>query len=71
MDRFNPEGIPRNRFIHALETPSIVQAAIKRNSCLLCRRSGVNSAGICEICTAQLSGKENDLVQKWLRGAMP
>lgn len=70
MERANAEGISREKFIHALETPSIVRAAVRRNMCMLCRRTPVNAAGICEVCTTQLSEAENRLVVQWLREAM-
>lgn len=41
------------------------------NTCLLCRRRGVNDAGVCDVCNASLTEEELRLVEKWLRGTGP
>lgn len=71
FEKFNPEGLTRQQFLHALQTPALINAAIKRDRCLICCRTKVNEAGICDVCYAELSEKENELVVRWLRGAMP
>ena len=46
-------------------------AARKINSCLLCRRIGVNETGLCEVCYGMLDGEELRLATKWLTGEGP
>ena len=42
------------------------------NSCLLCRRIGVNESGLCEVCYAMLEdAEEQTLASKWLSGEAP
>ncbi len=46
--------------------------ARRTDHCLLCRASGVNEAGLCEICYPLIQEKEEvEMVQKWLSGEGP
>ncbi len=71
MDRLNPEGIPRDRLFIALKNRKTVSGARRRGSCLLCRRHGVNEAGLCDVCYAILTPEEAELAEMWLRGQGP
>jgi hypothetical protein len=71
MDRLNGEGIPRRLLSTALKDRKQVLGARKINSCLLCRRIGVNEAGLCEVCYAMLEGEELNLAVRWLQGVGP
>jgi hypothetical protein len=71
MARLNPEGIPRHHLLLALKDVKQVRDARRINSCLLCRRIGVNEAGLCEVCMALLSPEEIELAERWLRGVGP
>ncbi|MBL8087490.1 MAG: hypothetical protein JNM85_05385 [Chthonomonas sp.] len=71
MDRETAAGIPRSSFLWALSRPDIVQQYRKINLCMLCRREGVNAAGICDNCYHVLNSPEIDAVQRWLSGVGP
>ena len=71
MERLNGEGIPRRHLSLALKDKKQVATARRINSCLLCRRIGVNEAGICEVCYAMLDGDELRLATLWLQGVGP
>jgi hypothetical protein len=71
VERLNSEGILRSDLKWALTQKRIVATARKLNSCLLCRRIGVNEAGICDVCHATLTEEEQVLVEKWMRGTGP
>jgi hypothetical protein len=70
-DRLNSEGIRRDHLAWALTQTSIVQKARKMNSCLLCRRIGVNEAGLCQVCFALLNDEEIRTASRWLSGEGP
>ncbi|MFI5385684.1 MAG: hypothetical protein ACHQ50_06135 [Fimbriimonadales bacterium] len=71
MVRLNSEGIRRDELGWALTQHRIVKAARKINSCLLCRRIGVNEAGLCDVCSATLTDQEAALLELWRRGTGP
>lgn len=72
MDRLNSEGIRRQELLVALKDRKQVLTARRINSCLLCRRFGVNAAGLCEICYSMLDdGPELKAAERWLRGDAP
>ena len=71
MERLNSEGIPRDQLKHALRNKRMVREARRINSCLLCRRVGVNETGLCEVCYSMLDGEELHLAEAWLRGGGP
>lgn len=55
----------------ALRDRRKVMAARRIDSCLLCRRGGVNDAGLCEVCYGMLDGEELRLAGRWLSGEGP
>lgn len=55
----------------ALRDRKAVAIARRIDSCLLCRRSRVNDAGLCEVCYGMLDGAELDMATRWLRGDGP
>lgn len=71
VDRLNSEGIPRYQLTIALKDRRQVFEARKINICMLCRRRGVNSCGLCEICYSGLDGEELRLASLWLTGVNP
>ena len=71
MHRLNSEGIPRDQLILALKDRRAVATARRINSCLLCRRIGVNEAGLCVVCYGMLNDEELRLAERWLRGVGP
>jgi hypothetical protein len=71
MERVNPEGIVREDLAWALNQRGLVFTARRMNTCLVCRRRGVDESGLCNVCTATLSEQEQDLVEKWRRGTGP
>jgi len=72
VDRLNSEGIRRHDLLVALNDRKQVLSARRINSCLLCRRLGVNEAGLCEICYSGLEdGPELKAAERWLRGDHP
>jgi hypothetical protein len=71
VERLNSEGIPRDHLKHALRNKRLVRDARRINSCLLCRRIGVNEAGICEVCYSLLNDEEQRLAEAWIRGGGP
>lgn len=71
MDRLNGEGILLRLLPVALQDRKQVMTARKINSCLLCRRQGVNEAGLCDVCYAMLDGEELRLALRWLSGVGP
>lgn len=70
-DRLNSEGIRRHELPWALSQRRIVLTARRINSCLLCRRAGVNEAGLCEVCFSMLSDEESRMAQRWTSGEGP
>lgn len=70
MDRNNPGGIPRADLAYYLTRVDHVRTAVETDSCLLCRSPKVNEAGLCSVCTPQLSNAELDLVEKWMNGQL-
>jgi len=70
-DRLNSEGIRRDQLAWALKQRNIVSKARKINSCLLCRRIGVNEAGLCEVCFALLTDDEFKTASRWISGEGP
>lgn len=71
VDRLNPEGIARTQLAFVLTVPRRVHEARRIDACLLCRRSRVNEAGICEICYSMLDGEELRLAMRWTVGGAP
>lgn len=72
MERLNSEGIVRDQLGWALRQRRLVMTARRFDSCLLCRNSGVNEAGLCDVCTALLDDPaEQALVDRWRMGAGP
>lgn len=69
--RFNAEGIRREDVLLTLGDRRQVLNARKINACLLCRRSGVNEAGVCPVCWALFDEKELELSLKWTVGVLP
>jgi len=55
----------------ALRHIPTVLTARKINACLLCRRGGVNEAGLCDVCYGQLNEDEQPLAHRWLTGVGP
>ncbi len=70
MDRINPTGIPRDDLVYHLKRPDYVKIAVQTDSCLLCRSNRVNEAGLCNLCSAQLSTEELALVEQWMAGLL-
>lgn len=66
--RFNAEGIRREDLLFALTDGRLVRAARRIPACLLCRRSLVNEAGLCDVCWALLDGSELEEALKWTAG---
>lgn len=71
MERLNSEGIPRDKLSIALKNPRVVGSARKINSCMLCKRRGVNEAGLCDVCYILLSDTELRLANRWMTGEGP
>ncbi len=71
MERLNSEGVLRAELGLTLKDRRKVMSARKINSCLLCRRLGVNDSGLCEICYGMLDGTELKLAERWLSGQGP
>ncbi|MCU0316394.1 MAG: hypothetical protein MUC92_07360 [Fimbriimonadaceae bacterium] len=71
MDRLNSEGIDRSQLKYALTQERMVKEARRVNRCLLCAGPGVNEAGVCDGCSALLSGEEARLVELWMAGVKP
>jgi hypothetical protein len=69
--RFNSEGIERDKLTWVLGQTKLVQTARKIDSCLLCRRNGVNEAGLCSVCWATLDDKELEKATRWTTGVGP
>lgn len=69
--RVNSTGINRENLAWALTQPAIVALARERDSCLLCRESGVNEAGLCKCCQVLLRDDESRLAEKWRVGNAP
>lgn len=67
--RYNSEGIPRDELVWALTQRRLVREARKIDSCLLCRRDGVNEAALCPICWAILDEIELTAATRWTSGA--
>jgi len=56
----------------ALQDRRAVAVARRLDSCLVCRREGVNEAGLCHACTALIEDPaEQRLVTRWLAGEGP
>lgn len=71
MARINSTGIKRSELLWALGNPALVRDARERDSCLLCRGSRVNEAGLCNVCTTSLNDAESRMVEKWMAGGSP
>jgi hypothetical protein len=71
VERLNSEGIVRTDLAWALGQRRLVHTARRLNSCMLCKRSGVNEAGICDVCYAVVNEEELALAEKWMRGTGP
>ena len=71
VHRLNSEGVPREHLKLVLRDRRTVNAARKIDRCLLCRRPGVNEAGLCGVCWAALDEEELALAQRWLSGQGP
>ena len=72
MERLNSEGILRDELRFALKSRRAVMSARRINSCLLCRRMGVNESGLCEVCYGLLDDAEElRLANRWLTGEGP
>jgi hypothetical protein len=71
VERYNSEGIPRDKLVVALRDRRLVAEARRVGFCILCRRSPVNEAGLCEICYSGLDGEELRLATTWTSGAGP
>jgi hypothetical protein len=69
--RYNSEGIRREELIWTLGQARFVLNARKLDSCLLCRRNGVNEAGLCTVCWSSLDDEEYEAAKKWTSGVMP
>jgi hypothetical protein len=65
VERLNPEGIPRKQLSFVLSQSRRVHEARRIDRCLLCRRSRVNDAGLCELCYSMLDGEELRLATRW------
>ncbi|MEA2553739.1 MAG: hypothetical protein QOJ65_1915 [Fimbriimonadaceae bacterium] len=70
-DRLNSEGIRRDQLTWALRQRRVVGTARRINSCLLCRRIGVNESGLCEVCFSLLNDEESRLAGRWMSGEGP
>jgi hypothetical protein len=72
VERLNSEGIPRDTLRIALKSRRDVLTARRINSCLLCRRIGVNETGLCDVCYGLLDDPEElRLANRWLTGEGP
>lgn len=71
MERSNSEGILHSELGFALRNRRMVTVARRINSCLLCRRHGVNEAGLCDVCYALLDEEMIVLAGRWLSGLGP
>ncbi|MBS1728567.1 MAG: hypothetical protein JST51_17760 [Armatimonadetes bacterium] len=71
MERLNSEGIPRSQLLYALGNRKIVENARKVGQCMLCCRSNVNEAGLCQWCYASLDNPELQAAVKWTSGIGP
>lgn len=71
MDRLNPIGLPRDELAYTLTQSRFVMRARRTNSCLLCRKAGVNEAGLCDSCYVMLNDEELRLAERWLGGRGP
>jgi len=71
MERLNSEGIPRDQLLLALKDRKMVLTARRFDTCLLCRRRGVNEAGLCAVCWALLNDEELKQGTRWVTGVGP
>jgi len=72
VERLNSEGISRDQLRYVLTQRRLVQTARRIDSCLLCRRSGVNEAGLCDVCYSLLDDPEEQAIaHRWLTGEGP
>ena len=71
VDRFNSEGILVHDLLITLKNVRSVREARRVNTCLLCRRRGVNDSGLCEVCYGMLDGEPLNVAQRWLSGQGP
>ena len=55
----------------ALRDDKTVRTARRIDACLLCRKSGVNEAGLCQVCWALLNDDELKQGERWLTGVGP
>lgn len=70
-DRLNSEGLRRDQLKFALGQRRFVMTARRLNQCLLCKRDGVNEAGLCNVCYALIDDEETRLANRWLTGEGP
>jgi hypothetical protein len=72
VERRNSEGILPNQLKWTLTQPHLVLTARKMNACLMCRRTGVNEAGLCDVCYVLLDDPEEQrLATRWMTGVGP
>lgn len=71
MDRLNSQGIPRQQLLWTLGQRRHVLKALKEDACLLCRKGGLNEAGLCDMCYALLNDNELSAAERWLSGVGP
>lgn len=69
--RINSTGLHREDLLWALQQENLVMKARQRDSCLLCRASRVNEAGVCRTCHALLRDEELRIVERWMSGNAP
>ncbi|MER3414461.1 MAG: hypothetical protein C4340_06815 [Armatimonadota bacterium] len=68
MRRANSQGILREDLLWCLQDGQPVRRAVKEDRCLLCRSEGVNDAGLCEGCNANLTDEEWAAAAAWIEG---
>jgi len=66
--RFNSRAVDRADLIKSLQKPEIVRRARIADQCLLCLCGGVNAAGLCEGCSANLNLEEWQAAREWIEG---
>lgn len=55
----------------AMRDRRVVSEARRIDTCLLCRNSPVNEAGLCLVCYSTLDGEELKLASRWMAGIGP
>ena len=71
VERPNSAGVSPDELDFVLRDRRMVWMARRINACLLCRRPGVNEAGLCDICYALLGEELFTLAGRWLTGQGP